>query len=481
MRSFAVVANFFVIISFGVLTPSVFAAETPQVYSQNLPDFTALSRQLVPIVVNITTRHNNPSWKSRRPTPSAPFGDDDRLKEFWRRFFGGPLGGPREGDGEERLGSGFIIDQTGIVLTNNHVVEGANKIIVKLPDDREFDAKLLGRDPKTDLAVVRIGTGKEKFPVAPLGESSQLQVGEWVIAMGSPFGLTNTITAGIISAKGRNIGAGPYDNFIQTDASINPGNSGGPLVNMRGEVIGINTAIFSQSGGNLGIGFAIPINLAKAILPELIKTGKVTRGWLGVTIQRMTPDIAGALGLQKEHGALVVEVVDGSAAEKAGIQSGDVIVEYDGKSIDHANDLPLLVAETAVGKSTKLVVIRDNKRIPIAITVSELKEEENIAAKAETGNLGLSVQTVTPDIARGLGLDRAGGVVISAVAPESPAADAGLRAGDVVLEVNRQKVANVNELQKLIRKRNSSENMLFLVHRGGTNIFLAVKSPAAQG
>lgn len=268
MRSFVVVANFFVIISFGVLTPSVFAAETPQVYSQNLPDFTALSRQLVPIVVNITTRHNNPSWKSRRPTPSAPFGDDDRLKEFWRRFFGGPLGGPREGEGEERLGSGFIIDQTGIVLTNNHVVEGANKIIVKLPDDREFDAKLLGRDPNTDLAVVRIGTGKEKFPVAPLGESSQLQVGEWVIAMGSPFGLTNTITAGIISAKGRNIGAGPYDNFIQTDASINPGNSGGPLVNMRGEVIGINTAIFSQSGGNLGIGSQSPSIWQKRSCPS---------------------------------------------------------------------------------------------------------------------------------------------------------------------------------------------------------------------
>lgn len=226
---------------------------------------------------------------------------------------------------------------------------------MKLSDDREFDAKLVGPDPKTDLVVIRVGDGKEKFPVAPLGDSSQLQVAEWVVAMGSPFGLSNSITAGIISAKGRNIGAGPYDNFLQTDASINPENSGGPLVNMRGEVIGIDTAIFSQTGGNLGIGFAIPINLAKQILPELIKTGKVTRGWLGVSIQRVTPDIAKALGLEKDLGALVADTIDGSPAEKAGIKSGDVIIEYDGKSVAHANDLPILVAETPVGKTANVV------------------------------------------------------------------------------------------------------------------------------
>jgi serine protease Do len=373
-----------------------------------------------------------------------------------------------------------MVDRSGIVLTNNHVVEGADKITVKLADEREFDAQIVGRDPKTDLAVIRIGDGKETFSVAPLGDSSELQVGEWVAAMGSPFGLANTVTAGIVSGKGRNIGAGPYDNFIQTDASINPGNSGGPLVNLRGEVIGINSAILSQTGGNLGIGFAIPINLAKEILPQLIKTGKVTRGWLGVSIQRVTPEIAKAMGMAKERGALVSEVIQGSPAEKAGVRAGDVITEYDGKTIERANDLPILVAQTAVGKNVNLVVQRENQRVPITVTIGELKEQEKVASVPEKGRLGLSVQTVTPEIARSLGLDQPRGVIISSVEPGSPAADAGLMRGDIILEVNRDAINSATELQKIIDNAKAGSNLLFLVRRSGNNLFLAMNVPQTQ-
>jgi len=447
--------------------------------TQALPEFTGLAERLAPVVVNVSTR----AKVSRRQAPAtpSPFGENDQLNEFWHRFFGGPQGSGPGGSVQEHLGSGFIVDRSGIVLTNNHVIEGADKITVKLTDDREFDAKVVGRDPKTDLAVIRIGDGKENFPVAPLGDSSQLQVGEWVAAMGSPFGLANTITAGIISAKGRNIGAGPYDSFIQTDASINPGNSGGPLVNLRGEVIGINSAILSQTGGNLGIGFAIPINLAKEILPDLIKTGKVRRGWLGVSIQRVTPEIAKAMGLERDRGALVSEVIQGSPAEKAGIRSGDVITEYDEKQIEHANDLPILVAQTAVGKNVNVVVQRENKRVPMSVMVGELKEEERVASVPEKERLGLSVQTVTPDIARSLGLDQAQGVIVSSVQPGSPAADAGLARGDVILEVNRQAIKSAAELQNITDNAKAGANLLFLVRRSGNNLFVAMNVPEKDG
>lgn len=464
----------------GLTQSAGFSADTPprRESLQALPDFVSLARKLAPILVNVSTRQK----VSREQGDSSPFGENDPFGEFWRRFFGQPFGAPRGGGMQEQLGSGFIIDAKGIVVTNNHVVENADKITVKLSDERQFEGKLVGRDPKTDLAVIRIGDGKENFPVAPLGDSNQLQVGEWVVAMGSPFGLSNSVTAGIVSAKGRNIGAGPYDNFIQTDASINPGNSGGPLINLRGEVIGINTAIFSQTGGNLGIGFALPINLAKEILPELIKTGKVTRGWLGVSIQRVTPDIAEALGIEKERGALVADVVEGGPAARAGIKSGDLIVEYDGKTIDEANQLPILVAETPVGKSVTVTVMRDHKRIPLTAKIEELKEENQAVASAEkSGKVGLSVENVTPEVAKSLGLKRARGVVVTAVQPGSPASDAGLRRGDVILELNRQPIGNVSELHTLLDQAKQGANLLFLISRGGNNLFLALKAPENQG
>lgn len=468
------------------------AAEGPNASTsrvQGLPSFVELAKKLEPVVVNISTRQavkseQQPSPEQPGPGPfgPSPFGENDPFSDFWRRFFGEQFPGVPPAVPRRGLGSGFIIDKKGLVLTNNHVIENADKITVKLADEREFDAKIVGRDARTDIAVLQIAEGNGDFTVAPLGSSERLQVGEWVVAMGSPFGLDNTLTAGVVSAKGRRIGAGPYDNFIQTDASINPGNSGGPLVNMNGEVIGINTAIFSRTGGNLGIGFAIPIDLVKEILPELIKTGKVTRGWLGVSIQSITPEIAQSLGLEKSRGALVANVFEGSPADQAGIRTGDVIVEYDGNRIEESSQLPILVARSEVGETVKATVIRDGKKVPITVKIGELKQEEVVAARPkEEGQLGLAVQNVTPQIAESLGLKRATGVVITSVQPQSAAADAGLRRGDVILEVNRKEVANVQGLQEMVKEAKPDSSLLFLIRRGENNLFLALKSPGPKG
>ncbi len=466
------------------------AAETEQQKTASrldaLPNFVQLADKLAPVVVNISaTQAVKREQSSSQPFSGGqnPFGGNDPFNDFWRRFFGdqfglpdGPRGGPRTA-----LGSGFIIDQKGLVLTNNHVVENAEKITVKLSDEREFDAKIVGRDPRTDMAVIQIADGKGNFPVAPLGDSSRLQVGEWVVAMGSPFGLDNTLTAGVVSAKGRHIGAGPYDNFIQTDASINPGNSGGPLVNLRGEVVGINTAIFSRTGGNLGIGFAIPIDLAKQILPELIKTGKVTRGWLGVSIQRVTPEIADSLGLEKSRGALVANVIEGSPAADAGIKTGDVILEYDGKRVEESSELPIRVASTDVGKSAELKLWRDKKEITTTIKIGELKEQEVVASTPKEGKLGMTVQNITPQLAETFGLKRDNGVVITSIQPQSAAAEAGLRRGDIILQANRKDISNTDVLQNMLDQTKPGTNVLFLIRRGDNNLFLALKSPGAQG
>jgi serine protease Do len=295
------------------------------------------------------------------------------MNEFLERFFDQrpPSGRSQQ---QRSLGSGFIIGSDGSIVTNAHVVEHAKTIIVKLSDKREFEAKLLGKDLRTDIAVIKIDS-KESLPTAELGDSEQLQVGEWVMAVGNPFGLDNSVTSGIVSAKGRHIGAGPYDNFIQTDTPINPGNSGGPLVNLHGQVVGINMAIVSQTGGNIGIGFATPINLIKEILPQLEAKGKVTRGWVGVAIQEVTPDLANAFGLQKPLGALVAKVLTGGPAEHSGIKVGDIITEYDGHQVKEANDFPLLVARTQVNKEVQVKVLREGKNIPFRVTVAQMPEE----------------------------------------------------------------------------------------------------------
>jgi len=296
--------------------------------------------------------------------------------------------------------------------------------------------------------------------------------------MGSPFGLQNTITAGIVSAKSRQIGAGPYDDFIQTDASINPGNSGGPLINMQGEVVGINTAIFSRTGGNIGIGFAIPINVAKELLPELKTKGKVTRGWLGVSIQRVTPDIAEFLGMERARGALVAEVAVGSPAERAGIRIRDVIVDYAAKPIKDSSDLPFMVARTHVGSRVKITVLRDKTEVPLTVTIAELRDETvTVPAPAREKDHGLTVQDVTPEIARTLGLKKAQGVVITAVERGSPADDAGLRRGDVILEIDRKTVRNLSEYRQAIAGLKTGEVSLFRVQRGQSTTFVTLRIP----
>ena len=298
---------------------------------------------------------------------------------------------PRGPQRQRSLGSGFIIDGDGSILTNNHVVENAQKIVVKLADEQEYEAKVIGRDPKTDIAVIKI-EAKTKLTPANFGDSDGLEVGEWVMAIGNPFGLDSTVTSGIVSAKGRHIGQGPYDNFIQTDASINPGNSGGPLINLRGEVIGINTAIFSRTGGNIGIGFAIPVNLVKELLPQLRGKGKVTRGYLGVLIQKVTPELAESLGMEKSQGALVANVSKDGPADKSGVKVGDVIVEFDGKEIKDSGELPIIVARTAVDKKVRMKVLRDKKELTLNVAVGELKDEEVVASAPEKGEMGLTVQ-----------------------------------------------------------------------------------------
>jgi serine protease Do len=333
---------------------------------------------------------------------------------------------------------------------------------------------VIGKDQKTDIAVIKIDAGRD-LPAVTLGDSDRLEVGEWVVAIGNPFGLDHTVTSGIVSAKGRQIGAGPYDNFIQTDASINPGNSGGPLLNLRGEVVGINTAIFSQSGGNIGIGFAIPTNSVKDLLPQLKDKGRVVRGYLGTTVQKITPEIAESLSLKQTTGALVADVVKGGPAEKAGVKAGDIIVEFDKREIKESSDLPSAVARITPGTAVQLKVLREGKQISLPITVGELKDKEVVASSGQEGDLGLTVQPVTPDIAQSLGLERAEGLVVATVQPGSAADEAGLRAGDVITQVDRRPVKNLAEYNREISRTAKNKSVLFLVRRGESSVFLALK------
>jgi serine protease Do len=437
-----------------------------------LPNFISLAKIFEPSLVHISVMQNRRSQAlSGQFEEGARQGADPR-----ERFFGIPS--PQAPSPRRGLGSGFILDASGHILTNYHVVNNAERVTVKLFDNREFDAKIIGRDAKTDIAVIKIDS-RDQLKAAPLGDSSQLEPGEWVIAMGSPFGLDRTLTAGIVSAIGRRLGAGPYEDYIQTDASINPGNSGGPLLNLQGHVVGINTAIVSQTGSNIGIGFAIPINLIKQILPELKDKGKITRGWLGVAMQPITPSIAESLGLEKSGGALISDINPGGPAEKAGLQRGDVIIEYDRKPIANAGDLPILVAQTPVGREVHVKVLRKGKELPITIAIGELKEPEVAAPKVEKTQLGLTVQTVDQQVAESLGLTRAQGVLIASVQPGSVAEHAGLARGDVILEINQTPVKSAEDFQRALATSKSS--VLFLLRRGDSNLFVALNVPKSTG
>jgi serine protease Do len=428
--------------------------------------FSQVAEKLKPAVVNISTTMVVKQQPSFRGRPS-PFGEQDPFREFWERFFGGEM--PRERE-TRSLGSGFIINKEGYIVTNNHVVENSKEIIVTLHNEKDYKAEVIGKDKKTDLALIKI-EAEGDLPMAPLGDSDKLGVGEWVLAIGNPFGLAETITAGIVSAKGRAIGAGPYDDFIQTDASINPGNSGGPLFNFWGEVVGINTAIIATGQG---IGFAIPINMAKEILPQLKEKGRVTRGWLGVLIQKVTPQLAESFGLEEERGALVSQVLEDSPAQKAGMEQGDIILEFDGKEIKDFGDLSRIAASTPIGKTVDIKVFRGGQIVSLEATVAEMEEPAQVAKAPTKKPLGITVQNITPEIARSLGLESATGVVVTGVEPGSPAAKSGIRRGDVIYEVNRKPIKDAEDFGQVVETAGDKEDILFLIRRGGGNVFVAI-------
>ncbi len=440
------------------------------------PNFVAVVKAVTPAVVNISTTRT----VRTQPGDMSPLMEDPFFRQFFGEEFFKRFQVPRERR-ENSLGSGVIVDPSGYIVTNNHVVAKADEIKVLLNDKREFTGKVVGTDPKTDLAVVKINA--KNLPTVPWGDSDKLDVGEYVLAIGNPFGLTQTVTMGIVSATGRaDVGIADYEDFIQTDAAINPGNSGGAMVNARGELVGINTAIFSRSGGYMGIGFAVPANMTRAVMGSLIKSGKVVRGWLGVSIQQVTPELAKQFGLKEAKGALVSETMENSPAAKAGLQSGDIITALDGKAVDGPSMLRNLVAQIPIGKNVKLDVMRERSMTSVTVAVAEQPKEiaeapeEAGESGAKSGALaGVEARTLTPDILRQLGLPPGtAGVVVSGVADGSPAEAAGLQPGDVITEINRQRVAGLADFKRLAGKV-GKKNVLLYVNRQGRKLFIAIK------
>ncbi|MDX8404314.1 MAG: Do family serine endopeptidase [Mariprofundaceae bacterium] len=438
--------------------------------SQAMPkSFADLAASQKYSVVNISTT------KVTRPhqqMPQVPFGSP--FEDMFRDMF-------RNQQPQERhsLGSGFILSKDGYVITNNHVVDEADEVVVKNSDGEEFEAEVIGSDAKLDLALLKIKA--KGLRAVKLGDSEKLRVGDWVVAIGNPFGLEQTVTAGIVSAKGRVIGAGPYDNFIQTDAAINPGNSGGPLFNAEGEVIGINTAIYSRSGGNNGIGFAIPINLAKSVFGELKENGKVRRARLGVHIRDIDKETMKALGLKSRNGALIPQVEAGSAADKAGIQAGDVIVRIDEHKIKQAHDLPIRVANHKPGDTVRVAIIRDGKQITIPVVVEAMPEDEVASTskqrKKKGASHGLILEALTSETAEALRVRAKHGVVVRQMRRGSPAARAGVELGDVIIKINGRVVASLKAFEKHAKVLEDGVALRILIDRHGDQVFTVVYPP----
>jgi len=463
------------------ITPAIKAtekgADESSGYSpiNNSQVFVKLAEKLMPATVNISTTK---IVKRRKRSNQQPFREGDPFRdffgdEFFDKFFGQM---PQRDYKLRSLGSGFIIDEEGYIITNNHVIEEADEIKVRLSDKEEYDAKIVGKDLKTDIALIKIDP-PNGLPVVELGNSDELKVGEWVMAIGNPFGLDQTVTVGIVSAKWRKLGAGPYENFIQTDAAINQGNSGGPLFNARGEVVGVNTAIFSTTGGNIGIGFATPINLAKNVVKQLKEKGKVVRGWLGVIVQTVTPELADSFGLKDRKGALVADVEEGAPADEAGIKKGDIIIAFDGKEIEEMSELPLVVAQTQVGKKVDVTILRNGKELKKEVKIGELKEEESYAASGEKSrtDIGMEVNELTRELARKYGISETKGVLVTYVENDSPAERAGIREGDIIIEVNREAVKNLDEYYKATKQAKKGDKILFWIKRGRSSQFVVVK------
>lgn len=443
--------------------------------------FASVVKKASPAVVHVSVEKSVNSRRGTHPSPYDFFNDP-----FFERFFGPQFKSPRNQRKQPRqyrqqgAGSGFIFADDGYILTNNHVVEDADTITVRLDDKREFKAEVIGTDPQSDVAIIKIDGSN--LPTLPLGNSEQLEVGEWVIAIGSPFELNQTVTVGVVSAKGRNrMGITDYENFIQTDAAINPGNSGGPLLNIHGEVIGINTAIFSRSGGYMGIGFAIPINMAKSIKQQLLDQGKVTRGWLGVMIQDVNEDLAKSFDLDATSGVLIAEVTDDSPAEKAGLEQGDVLVTLDGAPLVDVADLRNKIAMTPPDSKVRLKVIRDGKEKTITVTIGEQPADMTSMHRSSDSQetplqeFGLSLQDLTPEVAEQFGYTKDQGVLIADVEQGSPAARVGLQPGQLIEEVNRQRVRTLEELQQALASA-SSQQVLLRVRAGKASQYVVLRN-----
>jgi len=425
-------------------------------------NFSEVAASVGPAVVNISTEKSiKGGGRVFRHFSPGPFGKNDPFEDFFNKFFGDE----QQREYKQRsLGSGFIIDKSGYIVTNNHVVENADKIKVKLKDGDEFNAEIVGRDPNTDLALIRIKANRE-LPVAKIGDSDALKVGQWVVAIGSPFGFEQTVTAGIVSAKGRVIGSGPYDDFIQTDASINPGNSGGPLINLQGEVIGINTAIIASGQG---IGFAIPINMAKNIIAQLKSNGEVTRGWLGVSIQSLSKDMAEYYGIKDGKGVLVTDVFKGDPAAKAGILPQDIILAVDGKKINDSRDLSRIIAGIPVGEKADIKVLRDGNEKEFKVTIAKRDSEKTAGLRPdikEGSVLGIQVSNLTPELKQRFNLGNDSGVIVVGVEQDGKGAEAGVQTGDLIKEINRHKIASVKDYENLLSKIKSGETIKLLIQR----------------
>jgi serine protease Do len=437
-------------------------------------------------VVNIYTTQ---TIKTPAGHPQFNFnGTPEQLPELFERFFGQPHpngnGQPNpHSNGKPRtekrtsLGSGVITSADGFILTNNHVIEDADEIHIRFANHKEYEAKIIGRDKMTDIALIKIEP-EGKLPFVTFGNSDTLRVGDWVVAIGNPFGFEQTVTAGIVSGKGRTLGGGAYDNFIQTDASINPGNSGGPLFNLDGEMVGLNTAIYSRSGGNIGIGFAIPVNMAKNIMTQLKESGKVTRGWLGVRIQTVNQDIAEQFGMERPYGALVGQVEKDSPADKAGILQGDIIIRFMDKEISEMTMLPTLVSQTAVGVKAKVTLFRKGKEKIVTVTIGKLQGDADLSdeAEEETASLGMTVQELTPELAESLKIDKATGVLVTNVENGSPAAMAGLMRGDLITEINQEQVSDMETFGKLLAQTKDDKRILLLAQRGSNSRYVVIKN-----